>query len=115
MINDKNQKQESGDNSVNLQAQVIKFNRGLSTGEVRDLVKELFEENFIIMKREAAEIARTRAEEITEQFLNKASEKGPELLNEFRNPGMQDTFFTAQRNMPNRGIINGGVQRKFVV
>lgn len=108
MINDKNQKQEGGENSVNLQAQIININQGLSTHEVRELVKELFKENFIIMKSEAAEIAKSRAEEITELFLNKASEKGPELLNEFRSPGMQDTFFTAQKEYAKSGDKNLG-------
>lgn len=108
MINDKNQKQEGGDNSVNLQAQTININHGLTTNEVRELVKELFRENFVIMKSEAAEIARSRAEEITELFLSKASEKGPELLNEFRSPGMQDTFFTAQKEFAKSGDKNLG-------
>jgi len=105
MIGDKNQKQAGGDSSVNLQAQNIIINTGASPEQVREIVNEVFKENFIKMRSDAAEIAKARAQEITEKVLDKIKD-AEHLLNEFKKPGMQDSFFNAQKEYAKSGDKN---------
>lgn len=101
MINDKIQNQNAGDNSSNVQAQVINVN-GLSYSEVREIVNDLFAMNFTKMKEEAWQIARSRAEDFLIDFLSK-TKNNTNILNEFRNPGMQDAFYNAQKEFAKVG------------
>lgn len=109
MINDKILKQEGGDGSTNLQAGVINNHYyGMSNSQVKELFMELFNDNFIRLRKEAAIIAQRRAEEITEAFLAQLIEKSPEVIQELSQPGMQDALFNAQKEYAKSGDKNLG-------
>jgi hypothetical protein len=71
MIKDKVQKQESGDDSTNLQAQSIVVNQGISYSDAKDIALDVYKSNFLQLSQDAAQVARERAEEITDNFLDK--------------------------------------------
>ena len=79
MINDKNLKQEGGEKSTNLQGQNVNIYNGISYSDAKEIFKDLFRANFLELKHEAADIAQTRAEEITGKFLDKLNSKSPEV------------------------------------
>jgi hypothetical protein len=88
----------AGDSSVNNQAQTINNTyNGITYQDARDIATDVFKNNFLILKDEAAAIAAERASEITEKFLKRLETEAPDSLNEFATPGMQDTFFNAQK------------------
>jgi hypothetical protein len=103
MINDKNLKQEGGEKSTNLQGQVVTIYNGLTYADVKEIAVDVFNSNFIILKKEAAEIAQKRAEEITENLLTRIKDKTPEALDEFQQPAMQDALFNAQKDYAKSG------------
>ncbi|MFB2118018.1 LPO_1073/Vpar_1526 family protein [Parapedobacter sp. 2B3] len=103
MLNDKIQKQEGGDSSTNLQGQVVNVYQGISYADAKEIALDVFSSNFIQLKNEAAEIAKHRAEEITEALLEKLIERAPDAIQEFKQPGMQDSLFTAQKEYAKSG------------
>jgi hypothetical protein len=108
MINDKVQKQKSGENSTNLQGQTVNVYNGISYQDAKDIAQDVFTSNFLILKNEAAQIAKERAEEITDKFLASLQTKKPEAIAEFKQPGMQDALFTAQKEYAKSGDENLG-------
>jgi hypothetical protein len=103
MINDKNLKQEGGEQSTNLQGQNVNIYNGISYSDAKEIFQDLFKSNFLHLKNEAAEIAQERAEEITDKFLTNLTEKSPESFDEFKEPAMQDALFTAQKEYAKSG------------
>ncbi|WP_262250451.1 LPO_1073/Vpar_1526 family protein [Parapedobacter soli] len=103
MLNDKIQKQEGGDSSTNLQGHVVNVYQGISYADAKEIALDVFSSNFIQLKNEAAEIAKQRAEEITEALLEKLIERAPDAIEEFKQPGMQDSLFTAQKEYAKSG------------
>lgn len=103
MFNDKVQNQEGGENSSNFQGQTVNVQYGISYRDAKEIALDVFKSNFIQLKNEAAEIAKQRAEEITENFLGKLNEKAPEAIQEFNQPGLQDALFTAQKEFAKSG------------
>lgn len=97
MINDDIQNQNSGDKSTNIQAKNIILNQGISYEDAKKIALDIYSENFLKLKNEAANIARERAEELTNNFLNKLSETAPDKLNKMSNPAMQAALYTAQK------------------
>lgn len=103
MINDKNLKQEGGEQSTNFQGQTVNVYQGLTYSDAKEIALDVFKSNFIHLKNEAAQIAAQRAEEITENILSKLNEKAPESIKEFEQPAMQDALFTAQKEFAKSG------------
>lgn len=103
MFSDKVQQQEGGENSSNFQGQVVNVYNGITYKDAREIAIDIFKANFIQLKNEAAEIAKQRAEEITEIFLEKLNEKSPEAILEFQQPALQDALFTAQKEYAKSG------------
>lgn len=103
MFNDKVSKQEGGDNSSNFQGQTVNVQYGLSYKDVKEIALDVFTSNFVQLKNEAADLAKQRAEEITESFLEKLSEKAPAAIQEFNQPALQDALFTAQKEFAKSG------------
>jgi len=87
----------AGDSSTNNQAQTINntFN-GVSYRDVKEIALDVFKDNFLVFRNEAAEIATARATEIIEKLLERL-EDGAIPLDEFATPGMQDSLFSAQK------------------
>lgn len=103
MINDKNLKQEGGEQSTNFQGQTVNVYHGITYSDAKEIALDVFKTNFIHLKNEAAQIAAERAEEITENILNKLNDKNPERIQEFQQPAMQDALFTAQKEYAKSG------------
>lgn len=96
-----NQKQQSGNNSVNIQAHEIKF--GLTYKDVKDIVMDVFESNFQRLSQEAAQTAMVRAEELVDSFLSKLEIEAPDAIAETKNPDMQYALYTAQKEYARTG------------
>jgi hypothetical protein len=103
MFNDKVQKQEGGENSSNFQGQTVNVYSGITYKDAKEIALNVFMSNFLVLKNEAAEIAKSRAEEITENFLEKLNAKNPESFNEFKEPALQDALFVAQKEFAKSG------------
>ncbi len=93
-----------GDQSQFNQAQTINNNNyGLSYSDVKELFLDLFRSNFIDLKNEAAKIASERAEEITTKLVERLQQENQGALDEFKQPGMQDSLFNAQKEYAKAG------------
>ncbi|KZZ86238.1 LPO_1073/Vpar_1526 family protein [Bacillus sp. SJS] len=102
MIGD-NQKQQSGDNSVNVQGKSVTINNGLSYSDVKEIVLDTFHANFLQLSNDAANLAKQRAEELTNDYLKMLKEKDESALDAMNDPDMQYTFYTAQREYARSG------------
>lgn len=96
------QKQSGGDNSTNIQAGNVIIN-GISYSEVRQIAQDVFESNFLKLKGDAFDIARTRANQFIEDYLKELQEKHPEGLAKSIDPDMQYAIFEAQREFARSG------------
>jgi len=106
MIKDNNKKQEGGDGSSNVQAENVNVYNGITYSDAKEIFQDLFENNFLKLKSEAANVAQERAEHITEKFLGKLKQESPDSLNEFEKPAMQDALFTVQKEYAKSGDEN---------
>lgn len=106
MINDKNQKQEGGDSSTNLQGKNIVINQGISYSDAKDIALDVYKANFLQLSQEAAELARARAEELTDDFLIKLKEENESAVTEMNTPGMQAALYEAQKQYAKTGDKN---------
>lgn len=89
--------QEGGDHSVNVQAENITVNTGLSIAHVKEIALEVFEGNFYKLAGVAKETADQRAKEITDQFLEELASKNPDGLKASEDPDFQHSLFQAQK------------------
>jgi hypothetical protein len=105
MINNVN-RIDAGNQSINNQATSITNHIGLSYSDVKEIALDLFKSNFLKLKDEAAALASERATEITNKFLKRMKDFAPDSLNEFATPGMQDTFFQAQKEYAISGDVD---------
>lgn len=102
-MNDKINKQEGGENSINLQGQNVVVNQGITYRDAKDIALDVFNSNFEKLSQKAAEIALQRAEELVGDFLRTMKERSPESINSFEDPGMQHAIFTAQKEYARTG------------
>lgn len=104
MLN-KNQNQEVADGSTAIQAggDVTVTKLGLSYSEVREVALDVFRTNFYELSGEAKQIAKTRAEEITEEFLSKLQKEHPAGLTKAQDPDFQYALFTVQKEYARNG------------
>src|SRR5713226_5988119 len=91
------QSQNAGDNSTNVQAASITIHQGVTVSEARELALDVFRANFFELAGEAKEIARVRAEEITEDFLGRLQTEHVEGLQRSQEPDFQHALFTVQK------------------
>jgi len=89
------QTQKSGDGSVNIQARDIQL--GVSYKEARQIAQDVFDSNFYKLAGEAQKVARARADEILEKYLNRLAEQAPDAIKSATDPDMQYALFTAQK------------------
>lgn len=97
LTNKSRQSQDAGDNSTNLQGQLVTVNQGISYSDAKEIATDVFKANFIELKQEAAAIAQERAEEVTDKVIQQLSERHPDSVQEFEQPAMQDALFTVQK------------------
>ncbi|SOE22261.1 hypothetical protein SAMN06298216_2708 [Spirosomataceae bacterium TFI 002] len=103
MINDKNQKQEGGDNSTNLQAHVINLNQGITYQDAKEIATDVFKSNFIELSQVAADIAFKRVEEFNDKFLEKLQSERPNAISNFTKPSLQYALYSAQKEHAKSG------------
>lgn len=103
MINDQVQKQQGGDASTNLQGQSIVINQGISYSDARDIALDVYKSNFLQLSHDAAELARTRAEELTDSFLTKLKETNETAIEQMKQPAMQAALYEAQKQYAKSG------------
>lgn len=90
------QRQLSGANSTNMQAQTI-VNVGMTYSEVRDIALSVFKNNFMSLSAEAFETAHQRVENWTDRFLQRLEKEHPVALNSARDPGVLRALYSAQQ------------------
>lgn len=102
---DKGQKQDVAQGSTAIQAggNVAITHTGLTYAEVRDVALDVFRANFYQLAGVAQETARSRAEEITENFLSKLQREHPIGLEKSNDPDFQYALFTVQRDYARSG------------
>ncbi|MFI8356783.1 LPO_1073/Vpar_1526 family protein [Streptomyces cyaneofuscatus] len=86
------QTQRTGDNSVNIQGDVVNF--GVSYRDAREIAKDVFEENIVKFTEVAREIASERAHELTDKLI---SSLPIEALESLKDPDVQRSLFFAQQ------------------
>lgn len=93
------QKQQVGEGATAIQAAGnVTVNNGMSYSEVRAVVLDVFHSNFLQLAGEAKIIARQRAEEITDKFLEKLLKENPAGLSQAPSPDFQYGLFSVQRD-----------------
>lgn len=104
MLN-KDQSQHASDGSTAIQAagNVTVVQVGMSYEQVKDMALDVFRANFYEMAGKAQDIARARAEEITEEFLSKLQKENPQQFNNAEDPDFQYAFYTVQREYARNG------------
>ncbi|WP_425668761.1 LPO_1073/Vpar_1526 family protein [Vibrio owensii] len=103
MINDQIQNQQGGDHSTNVQGQSVVINQGLSYSDARDIAMDVYKSNFLQLSQNAAEVARNRAEELTDDFLRTLREQNAGALIEMEQPAMQAALYEAQKQYAKSG------------
>ena len=106
MINDKVQKQQGGDSSTNLQGQSIVVNQGITYLDAKEIALDVYKANFLQLSQDAFELARTRAEELTDDFLVKLKKENEAAVSEMSTPGMQVALYEAQKQYAKNGDKN---------
>lgn len=97
------QSQKGGDHSTNIQANQVTLIQGPTLSEVREIAHEVFKANFYSLGGEAAEIARSRAEQITEKYFQKLEEQGEGGFRQAKEPDFQYALFTVQKEYAKTG------------
>ena len=95
--------QKSGNESVNVQANNIVFQSGLSYSDVKEIAIDVYEKNFYRLSGIAADTARERAELITEKFLTTLQDKNPDGFAIAQDPDFQYALFTVQKEYAKTG------------
>jgi hypothetical protein len=92
------QDQRSGDNSTNIQAGgAVTIHQGLTYADARQIALDVFKGNFLQLSDEAADLARRRAEEITEAFLSELQTQNQAGVSQAKDPDFQHALFTVQK------------------
>lgn len=101
----KEQEQNAAEGSTAIQAggNVTITKAGLTYAEVRDVALDVFRANFYELAGVAKEIAKARAEEITEDFLSKLQMEYPAGLEKSHDPDFQYALFTVQKEYARNG------------
>ncbi|MFM7008932.1 MAG: LPO_1073/Vpar_1526 family protein [Betaproteobacteria bacterium] len=110
MLNKGNEQiQQVGQGATAIQADGhVIINNGLSYSEVRSVVLDIFRSNFLQLADDAKEVARQRAEEITDKFLEKLQMENPAGLTQALTPDFQHGLFSVQRNFARNADTNLG-------
>lgn len=100
--------QKAGDQSTNIQTESIIINQGITYADVREIVLDVFRFNFIQLSQQAMDIAKARAEEITDKFLKQLERQHNEGITNAQDPDFQYALFTVQKEYARTGDENLG-------
>lgn len=103
MIESKVQKQESGDGSTNLQGKSIILHQCISYSDAKEIALDVYKANFLQLSEDAAQVARDRAEEITDNFLQKLKDENEGAIDSLNEPSMQAALYEAQKQYAKTG------------
>lgn len=81
----------------------INITQGISYEEARDIAKDVFEQNYLKLKGEAARVAEQRASEVVDRFLKRLHTLAPEAVGAVADPDMQYDLFVAQKEFARSG------------
>ncbi|MDP1719824.1 MAG: hypothetical protein Q8L08_02305 [Candidatus Nanopelagicaceae bacterium] len=95
--------QESGDNSQNLLAGRDIVIHGISRAEASEIARSVFNDNALRLSQVAEDIARSRAEKITEDFLSSLYLKLPSSAGILADPDLQMNLFAVQKSFAKSG------------
>ena len=95
--------QESGDDSVNIQAKSIVVQMGITYSDMKEIALDVYKENADKLSKVAEDIALKRVEEITEKILQTLKSRNPEGLNSAQDPDFQYSLLTVQREYAKSG------------
>lgn len=99
-----NQTSKSGDNSKTIQTETINIiNQWLNYSEVKDIALDVFNSNFLQLSKEALDTAKQRAEEITNDFIERLKKDKPNSIESTKDPGFQNALYEAQKNYAKTG------------
>jgi hypothetical protein len=101
----KDQNQEASEGAIAIQAggDVSITQTGLTYLEVREVALDVFRANFHKLAGKAEQVARSRAEEITEDFLHKLEKENPTGFEKAQDPDFQSALFTVQKEYAKSG------------
>lgn len=101
----KNQKQEvlEGGTAIQAGGGVTVTKNGLTYSEVREVALDVFKANFYELSGLAKDIAKVRAEEVTEDFLSKLQKENSNGLSKANDPDFQYALFTVQKEYARTG------------
>jgi hypothetical protein len=102
MLN-KDQKQNVAEGSTAIQAGGNVTITGLTYTDVKNVALDVFKANFYELAGVAKEIAKSRAEEITEAFLSKLKQENPDGFKKSDDPDFQYALFTVQKEYARNG------------
>ena len=91
------QAQKAGDNVIKIQAGGKAARHGDSIAEARELALDVFRANFFDLFGVAKDMARSRAEEVTEKFLKKLQDEHEIGLKQAQEPDFQHALFSIQK------------------
>ncbi|TFD86959.1 hypothetical protein E3T61_13885 [Cryobacterium lactosi] len=95
--------QTGGEGSTNLQAGRDVHLHGLTMAEARQVALDVFTANALELRGLAQAVAVSRAEEITNDFLDKLSITNPKSAESLAEPDMQSVLFEAQKEYARSG------------
>jgi hypothetical protein len=94
----------SGDNSTNVQAGgAVTIHQGLAYADVRQIALDVFKGKFLQLSDGAVEVAKRRAEEITEAFLRQLQKQNPAGVDHAKEPDFQHALFIVQKQYARYG------------
>lgn len=103
-MKDREQNQKSGKSSTNVQGESVTIvNQGISYKDAKEIALDVFKSNFMQLSQAASQIARERAEEITNHFLEEVKERYPDKIRLMENPDMQSALYSAQKEYAKSG------------
>lgn len=100
---DQHQEVAVGSSAIQAGRDIAITNVGLTYAEARQVALDVFRANFFQLAGEAKEVARARAEEVTEEFLSKLEMENPSGLGKAQDPDFQYALFTVQREFARTG------------
>lgn len=95
--------QKAGEKSTNIQTESITINQGITYVDVREIALDVFRSNFIQLSEQAADVAKARAEEITDKFLRELEEQYGKGIINAQDPDFQYALFTIQKEYARTG------------
>lgn len=104
MINDKKLNQEGGEDSTNIQAETVNITHtGLTYLDAKEIALDVFKSNFLQLSKDAADVAKERAEHLVDNFLQKLKETSPDKIENIKDPDIQYAIYTAQKECARSG------------